>query len=433
MAQPHPPLQNIGVCFAPLYIGHRFQPSTPCLQGSLMPVTKFTISRDDSVYECFPHLCRTKSGRILVAYRESNGHVASEYCRLIVRYSDDAGHTWSDRNVVIDESLSDGVLTTWNCPKIQQLEDGRILLLSESLPWPPGEWHVEHTARVSLWFSDDDGSTFDPPRQTTVPGICPDQITEMPDGRWLFLTNLRIDGADRLTQVLHVSHDKGMTWDDPQPMNLNPDHELDEGSIVRMPGGELVSYEREDLGRPLQKLISKDGGLSWEGPYSTLNPAAIGMPIAGLTQDGFILITGRYGLRSNWRVDMSEETLQKRLAKRTIVIPKIKGHPENERFVASIQPRRGTVETDDEIVMAAGGTSVHTFAFLEPVDSALSPDLADQKGLLLPLDLDNSPFADSGYTGWVEYERGKFLCANYINDDAPLAQIRGYRFGLDDF
>lgn len=398
-----------------------------------MPVSKFTISRDDTVYECFPHLCRTRSGRILLAYRESNGHVASEFCRLIVRYSDNAGHTWSERNVIIDENRVSGVLTTWNCPKIQQLEDGRILLLSESLPWPPGEWRVEHEARVSLWFSDDDGITFGDPHQTTVGGICPDQVTEMPDGRWLLLTNLRFNGADRLTQMLHVSRDKGGTWDGGTPMNLDPDHELDEGSIVKLPGGELVSYEREDLGRPLQKLISKDSGLTWEGPYDTLNPAATGMPIAGLTEDGFVLITGRYGLRSNWRVDMSEETRQKRLAKRTIVIPKVKGHTANERFVASVTRGPHILETEDEIVMAAGGSSVHTFAFLEPLESALSPDLADQNGLLLPLDLDNSPFADSGYTGWVEYERGKFLCANYINDDAPMAQIRGYRFSLDDF
>ena len=83
--------------------------------------------------------------------------------------------------------------------------------------------------------------------------------------------------------------------------------------------------------------------------------------------------------------------------------------------------------------MATGGTSVHTFAHLEPIETALEPEVSQQKGLLLPLDLDTSPFADSGYTGWVEYERGRFLCVNYINDDAPLAQIRGYRFGLDDF
>ena len=83
--------------------------------------------------------------------------------------------------------------------------------------------------------------------------------------------------------------------------------------------------------------------------------------------------------------------------------------------------------------MGQGGSSVHTFAFIEPAESALEPDRKAQQGLLLPLDLDASSWADSGYTGWVEYERGKFLAVNYINDDAPMAQIRGYRFGLEDF
>ena len=53
---------------------------------------------------------------------------------------------------------------------------------------------------------------------------------------------------------------------------------------------------------------------------------------------------------------------------------------------------------------------------------------------MLPLDLDNSNIgADGAYTGWVEYDPGHFLVAGYINDDAPLAQIRGYRFSLEDF
>ena len=89
-----------------------------------MALEKFTISRDDSVYECFPHLCLTRSGRILLVYRESNGHVASDFCRLVLRRSDDAGRTWSDRFVLRDEVCENGVLTKWNCPKIQQLRDG---------------------------------------------------------------------------------------------------------------------------------------------------------------------------------------------------------------------------------------------------------------------------------------------------------------------
>ena len=408
--------------------------SYPTLQkGAFVPVEKFTISRDDTVYECFPHLCRTRSGRILLTYRESNGHVACEFCRLIVRHSDDGGHTWSDRLVIADEKRNGDVMGTWNCPKIQQLKDGRILLLCDIYDYPPGEWGVENDTRIVLWYSNDEGQSFSDPHQTPVSGICPDQVTEMPDGRWILPTNMRHTGSDRLFQSLNVSQDQGATWDPPTDIGEGSDQELDEASIVRMPSGELVSYQRQDSGRPLQKMISKDGGHSWEGPFDTLNPAAIGMPIAGLTEHGFVLITGRYGLPSRWRVDMSDETWAKRIAKRGIVIPKVPDCEPNTRFINRIERGPYMTETDTEIVMGMGGSSVHTFAYLEPVESALSPDRSHQKGLILPLDLDTSPFADSGYTGWVETEPGRFLVANYINDNAPLAQIRGYRFGLEDF
>ena len=202
---------------------------------------------------------------------------------------------------------------------------------------------------------------------------------------------------------------------------------------MTLPTGELVAYERQDSGRPLQKMISVDIGETWSGPYATLNPAAIGMPIAGLTQDGRILVTGRYGIPSRWRVDMSEETWAKRIGKRGIVITKKPGNPANQKFVEDYPRGINTEDTDTELIIGVGGSSIHTFAFIEPVESALATEVSDQKGLLLPLDLDASPYADSGYTGWVEYERGQFLVANYIVDDAPLAQIRGYRFSLEDF
>ena len=143
-----------------------------------------------------------------------------------------------------------------------------------------------------------------------------------------------------------------------------------------------------------------------------------------------MLVTGRYGLSCTWRPNQSPELWRRRFAKRGIVIPKV---PETAEFIAGIERGVQVEENAEEMIIAQGGSSVHTFAFLEPVESALAPEKAMQKGLILPLDLDASPFADSGYTGWVEYERGRFLVANYIHDDAPMAQIRGYRFGLEDF
>jgi sialidase-1 len=397
-----------------------------------MAIEKLTISRNDDTYECFPYICRSRTGRIILTYRESNGHVASEFCRLIVRTSDDAGHTWSEAQVIRDEDKSTGILTTWNCPKIQQLKDGRILLLCDTYLFPPGEWgEGEANCHIALWFSDDDGESWSDPIPTPVKGICPDIVTEMDDGRWMLPSNVTNPKTERSIQNITTSRDEGRTWEAPLTIFDSPDRELGEATIVPCPNGELVVYLREDSGSPLQKMISTDGGYRWEGPYDTLNPAAHGMPVAGLTQDGFMLIVGRFGLRSCWRVDMSEETWGKRLARRTIVIPRV---PANESFIARRQPGPSELATDDEVIVAAGGSSVHTFAFLEPLESALDPDKGTQKGLLLPLDLDaNNLGADSGYASWVEYERGKFLAVNYINDDAPMAQIRGYRFGLEDF
>ena len=105
-------------------------------------------------------------------------------------------------------------------------------------------------------------------KDTDVRGICPDEVAELPDGRWLMLTAIR-DSQDHILQMLTISRDKGQTWEEPYPLTLNPDYEIDEGSIVQMPGGELVSYQRDDSGRPLQKVISKDGGVTWEGPFDT--------------------------------------------------------------------------------------------------------------------------------------------------------------------
>ena len=173
-----------------------------------MSIEKFTISRDDSVYECFPHLCRTLSGRILLVYRESNGHVASEFCRLIVRYSDDAGQSWSERRVICDEDRSSDVLRTWNCPKIQQLQDGRILLLCDTVDYPPGEWGSEDRCRIWLRFSDDEGLTWSEPQPTPVAGICPDQVTELADGGWLLPSNVCSAKTNRIIQNITISHDR---------------------------------------------------------------------------------------------------------------------------------------------------------------------------------------------------------------------------------
>jgi len=49
------------------------------------------------------------------------------------------------------------------------------------------------------------------------------------------------------------------------------------------------------------------------------------------------------------------------------------------------------------------------------------------------IDIDRSVHRDSGYSGWVQLDNGDVYVADYINDDAPLAQIRGYRISRSDY
>ena len=51
----------------------------------------------------------------------------------------------------------------------------------------------------------------------------------------------------------------------------------------------------------------------------------------------------------------------------------------------------------------------------------------------MPLDYDRSPVSDTGYSGWVQFDDGEIYVVNYIVDDAPNGQIRGYSLRLEDF
>jgi len=349
--------------------------------GTGVCVEKFTISRDDSTHECFPSLTRCSDGRIILVYRESDGHEVKTFCRLVVRISDDDGKTFSDRKVLVETKQIDGTVLKYNCPKVQQLNDGRILVICDSYPIPPSEsgesWQ---RSNVVFFFSEDNGNSWSAPQDTGVHGIMPDEVVELDNGDWLLATHFRSPETGNAIQCASRTTDEGESWQPRVTVASRKGYDFCEASIIEMPGGQLVCYMRENSrkGRPVYKCISEDGGKTWEGPFETLMGAGH-RPVAHLTDSGKVMITYRHypGAKAKW--------------------------------------------------------AKNTFAFLESVQSALEEDRSKQSGVVLPLDHDRSPASDSGYTGWVEVGPGQFFAVNYIVDDAPKAQIRGYRFGEADF
>lgn len=343
-------------------------------------IEKFTISRDDAIYECFPDVCRTATGRLIIVYRESEAHSAARFAHLVWRVSDDEGRTWSDKRYLARSEASDGVLFKWNCPRISQLSDGRIIALCDGYPVPPGEGGSQYDSRIWMWTSTDDGASFGAPTETPVPGIVPDRLVELRSGRLLLGTHVRApEIGDIGRQMVHLSDDGGATWRGPITVSATHHYWSCEGAFLQLPGGEVLCYMRDNsrTGRPGPKCISFNEGEDWLGPFDTpMNGCH--RPVPGMTRSGHVMVLYRH------------------------------------------QPGRGPF-------------AKNLFAYRESVESALAPLRDDQTGIVLPLDHDRHPQSDSSYCGWVELEDGRFFVVNYIKDDAPMAQIRGLYFTEDEF
>ena len=73
------------------------------------------------------------------------------------------------------------------------------------------------------------------------------------------------------------------------------------------------------------------------------------------------------------------------------------------------------------------------FAALTDKESTLAAARGDAHTRILPIDFDRSAASDTGYSGWVQFEDGEIYIVNYIVDDAPKGQIRGYSLHMSDF
>ena len=384
-----------------------------------MPIENVSISRDDSVYEILPDVARMPSGKLVCIYRESDGHTVRYFSSVVTRTSTDNGHTWSSRHSIVEARPNEeGVVLKWNLPHIQTLKNGRLLALCDVFPSPPDENTDLTNSHVVFWWSDDEGESWSEPEHSSVIGICPDRIVELPSGAWLLATTVKMKGAhyDRqgtTAQIVHRSEDHGKTWQGPYIVGHNESYDLSEGTILLLPDDELVCYIREDSGLegsysarglPAFKAFSNDEGRTWAGLYETPIDGAHD-PVAGLLPSGKVMVTYRYqqagiiGTPAPWTKSQLDE---------------LATTPGQSQNTISHWAR-------------------NTMAYLETVDSAKARELSQQGGIIMPIDHDRSPRSDGGYTGWVVLDDNRIFCVNYINDDAPMAQIRGYWFDETDF
>ena len=338
---------------------------------------KYIVSRDDSIYEAFPDLVKTDSGRLICVYTECAHHGNRELSRIVFRKSDNRGKSWSPVHALTERRSGSQY---HNCARISRLHDGRIAIACDYIS---GE-KLTDTREIKLWFSSDDGESWSDPM--IIPGahaIMPDKLIELMSGRWLIAAHSPSETTGKLTEYLWYSDDKGKTWSERVTVASDPRYNLCEASLLEVEPDVVVAYLRENswMGYDCFKTISRDGGLTWNGVYNVPLPGCH-RPTAGLLKDGRILITYRF-----------------------------------------MQGGSGWL----------GSWTQNTFGALMPRESALVEKRNEQSARIFPIDFDRSSVSDTGYTGWAQFDDGEIYVVNYMVDDAPKAFIKGSSFRAEDY
>lgn len=346
-----------------------------------MFIEQFVVSRDDSIYEAFPALVLTEQGKLICVFTECTRHTDRSFTRVVYKVSLDRGRTWGDK-IALTEGTA-GLDYFYDCCSISRLKDDRlVIVVSRVFNNEDTAQGYFHEAVNELYIGTPEGDQWEGPVPTPVRGIVPDTLCELPSGRWLLSAHWKSKAHGYLEQMLWYTDNQGKDWSGPIPLASREGLHLCEVSILPLPDQTLVAFMRENSneGRDCYKAISTDDGETWEGPIRMPLPGCH-RPVARMLQSGRIMMTHRF----------------------------YQGGP------------------------TGYGSNQNLFAAWMDTDTALATGYNKQWIRVLPIDYDRSPVADNGYSGWVQFDDGEIYIVQYIADDSPNCQIRGYSLREDAF
>lgn len=395
---------------------------------------KLTVSRNDHLYECFPDIARTPDGTLVCIYRECMMHAPFPFSRIAVRRSLDGGKTWLDRDIIVEcvaradivdanrpwlaedalagyEETRSRITEDWrtgssiNCPRLACLADGTLFLIADiATVKDVNEVRSGQgfTWNNRVWRSKDGNVTWEGGEVARLPkGLAP-SVTQLRSGD--IMVGLSFHQGRHETQFVCRSCDGGHTWADPIYIPDPDDRNFSEGSFVELDDGVILGILRTAPGGLGYKVLSKDGGKSWRGPFETHLRGLDGRPKAGLLASGEIAVT--------YRCDIPNDFLAMH------------------------------VMSQDAARLEGVGDMIERKPMPEDIPGRLAADKGEARlqymtsyypGRTLILDCDRSVHRDCGYSGWVQMPSGDIFVVDYINDDAPLAQIRGYLVNRSDY
>ena len=270
-----------------------------------MSIQKFIVSRDDSIYEAWPDVVQTDSGKLICVFSECEHHKNRENARIMITESLDRGRTWSQKRPLTEKGKSDDY---FNCARISKLRNGKLTIICDKI-----KSSENRASEIYLWYGDGEGNSWDEPIVYPFCGIVPDKLIELECGRLIIAAHFKSGTTGKLEQYLWYSDDCGKTWSDRVTVAANERYNLCEVSILECENNTLVAFLRENSGNgcDLLKVISYDNGESWSEVYNTSIDGGH-RPVSGYLSDGTVMITYRFipcGTQNTFAAFMDKSTL----------------------------------------------------------------------------------------------------------------------------
>jgi len=218
-----------------------------------------TVDREPGQYLGHPTTVLRPDGRTIhIVYPKGHGRGP-----IVLKRSDDGGHTWSDR-LPVPDSWATSLEVPTLYPVVDAAGKRRIIMFSGLYP-------------IRMALSENEGDTWSELEPIGEYGgiVAMGDLARLRDGTHMALFHddgrfLHNSGAS--TGVMHVykvlSRDGGLTWSEPEVVTTHPTAHLCEPGVIRSPDGNQLCVLLRENSRQFNSFVifSDDEGHTWTDP-----------------------------------------------------------------------------------------------------------------------------------------------------------------------
>lgn len=246
----------------------------------------------------FPGICKTKSGALLIVYREGYTHASGkpdDGWIMLVR-SLDGGKTWGQPELVLDDPAMDD-----RNAAISTMDNGTLCLIFDK--YLKGKHHF-----AWLMTSTDEGRTWSKPIQVsqTEDVHTRSRALDLGNGRWLVPYSESTNSPTASSSV-SLYDPKTQSFEEIAATPRGNRPLADETAVERAANGDLIALIRSNWDPELFAIVSKDHGRTWSEPRKSGIPSQFTPADLIRLQNGWLAASFSFRERRDERLVVSRD------------------------------------------------------------------------------------------------------------------------------